>query len=100
MTLSVLRLVGSLLKPLGHLNLSAVILNPVCCLGGCLLAADNLPDNDHHADFRALHSKPFLGSVQDLADLDRHKVLFLLCFAFSPRTAATGRTHRVVHKPS
>ena len=62
---------------------------PVCCLGGCLLTADDLPDDDHHADFRALHSEPLLGSVQDLADLDWDKVLFLLSFAFSPGSAAT-----------
>ena len=62
---------------------------PVSCLGGCLLAADNLPDDDHHADLRALHSEPLLGSIQDLTDLDRDKVLFLLCLAFSPGTAAT-----------
>ena len=62
---------------------------PVGCLGGCLLTADDLPDNDHHADLRALYSEPLLGSVQDLANLNGDKVLFLLSFAFSSGAAAT-----------
>ena len=90
MTLSVLRLVGSLLQPLDHLDLSAVILNlkqwkdkyqtdqtwigtyPVCSLGCCLLTAHNLPNHDHHANLGALNSEPLLGGVEDLTDLNWH----------------------------
>ena len=105
-TLGVLGLVGSLLQPLDHLDFPAVILNlqsvkklypdgsfssgtyPVSCLGCCLFAAHDLPDHDHHADFGALHGEALLRGIQNLANLDGDKVLFLLGLAFCPRATA------------